>query len=266
MIVSDRVPIKSLKSLAVSFKNVNDAAPEIKNASIVQVDKILTPSIGSITSQDPILSPSRLLGPPENPGVLDVSNYPQLDGFSYAQSDMANNFSFNDFVKVEIFDTEEFESDQRNVVGERQVLKGGKRVDPVLYNEIYNPATSDSGGGGIEVITRDSTFTSSIPFLQEVPAGIDYDFIARATGSYSFAPTASTQVTYNWTTQSNATSGADTSASFSITTDTYTFTGSSSTDVKFSTKVTLSTQTLSKKDSLFTVKLLKNSNETIFFR
>ena len=262
MIVSDRVPIKSLKSLAVSFKNVNDAAPEIKNASIVQVDKILTPSIGSITSQDPILSPSRLLGPPENPGVLDVSNYPQLDGFSYAQSDMANNFSFNDFVKVEIFDTEEFESDQRNVVGERQVLKGGKRVDPVLYNEIYNPATSDSGGGGFTVITRDSTFTSSIPFLQEVPSTIDYDFIARATGSYSFSPTASTQVTYDWTTQSKATSGADTSASFSITTDTYTFTGSSSTDVKFSTKVTLSGNK-AKGGSLFTVKLLKNSNETI---
>ena len=262
MIVSDRVPIKSLKSLAVSFKNVNDAAPEIKNASIVQVDKILTPSIGSITSQDPILSPSPLLGPPENPGVLDVSNYPQLDGFSYAQSDMANNFSFNDFVKVEIFDTEEFESDQRNVVGERQVLKGGKRVDPVLYNEIYNPATSDSGGGGFTVITRDSTFTSSIPFLQEVPSTIDYNFIARATGSYSFSPTASTQVTYDWTTQSKATSGADTSASFSITTDTYTFTGSSSTDVKFSTKVTLSGNK-AKGGSLFTVKLLKNSNETL---
>ena len=262
MVVSDRVPIKSLKSLAVSFKNVNDAAPEIKNASIVQVDKILTPSIGSITSQDPILSPSTLLTPPDKPGVLDISNYPQLDGFSYAQSDMANNFSFDDFVKVEIFDTEEFESDQRNVVGERQVLKGGKRVDPVLYNEIYNPATSDSGGGGFTAITRDSTFTSSIPFLQEVPTGIDYNFIARATGSYSFSPTASTQVTYNWTTQSDATSGANTSASFSVTTDTYTFTGSSSTNVKFSTKVTLSGNK-AKGGSLFTIKLLKNSNETI---
>jgi hypothetical protein len=173
---------------------------------------------------------------------------------------MANNFSYNDFIKVEIFDTEEFESDQRNVVGERQVLKGGKRVDPVLYNEIYNPPISDTRGGGFVSTTRDSTFTSSIPFLQAVPAGIDYNFIARATGSYSFSPTASTQVTYNWTTQSNATSGVD--ASFNLTTDTYTFTSSSTTDVKFSTKVTLSGNQTTE-GSLFTVKLLKNSNETI---
>ena len=265
MVVSDRIPVKSLKSLAVLFKNINDAAPEIKNASIVQVDKILTPSIFGITSQNPLgdsneTSFSQRLT--DSSGVLDVSNYPQLDGFSYAQSDMASNFSFGDFVKVEVFDTEEFESDQRNVVGKRQVLKGGKRVDPVLYNEIYNPAISDTGGGGFITTTRDSTFTSSIPFLQAVPAGIDYNFIARATGSYSFAPTASTQVTYNWTTQSNATSGANTSASFSVTTDTYTFTGSSSTNVKFSTKVTLSGNK-TKEGSLFTVKLLKNSNETI---
>ena len=263
MVVSDRVPVKSLKSLAVLFKNVNDAAPEIKNASIVQVDKILSPSIFGITSQNTSgdsnqTSFSQRLT--DGSGVLDVSNYPQLDGFSYAQSDMANNFSFGDFVKVEIFDTEGFESDQRNVVGERQVLKGGKRVDPVLYNEIYNPTISDSGGGGFTTITRDSTFTSSIPFLQSVPAGIDYNFIARATGSYSFSPTASTQVTYNWTTQSNTTDQIY--SDFSITTDTYTFTGSSNTDVKFSAKVTLSGNK-TKEGSLFTVKLLKNSNETI---
>jgi hypothetical protein len=263
MVVSDRIPVKSLKSLAVLFKNINDAAPEIKNASIVQVDKILSPSIFGITSQNPLgdsnqTSFSLILK--DRSGVLDVSNYPQLDGFSYAQSDMANNFSYNDFIKVEIFDTEEFESDQRNVVGERQVLKGGKRVDPVLYNEIYNPPISDTGGGGFVSTTRDSTFTSSIPFLQAVPAGINYNFIARATGSYSFSPTASTQVTYNWTTQSNATSGVD--ASFNLTTDTYTFTSASTTDVKFSTKVTLSGN-LTAEGSLFTVKLLKNSNETI---
>jgi hypothetical protein len=54
MVVSDRIPIKSLKSLAVLFKNINDAAPEIKNASIVQVDKILSPSIFGITSQNPL--------------------------------------------------------------------------------------------------------------------------------------------------------------------------------------------------------------------
>ena len=132
------------------------------------------------------------------------------------------------FVKVEIFDTEEFESDQRDVVGERQVLKGGKRVDPVLYNEIYDPVLSDSGRGAITVVNRDSTFTSSIPFQRTVPEGTDYNFIARATGSYSFSPTASILVTYNWTTQSNATSGV--AASFNLTTDTYTFTSSSTTD------------------------------------
>jgi hypothetical protein len=260
MVVSDRIPIKSLKSLAVLFKNINDAAPEIKNASIVQVDKILSPSIFGITSQNSLILTQNQLKLKDRSGVLDVSNYPQLDGFSYAQSDMANNFSYNDFIKVEIFDTEEFESDQRNVVGERQVLKGGKRVDPVLYNEIYNPPISDTRGGGFVSTTRDSTFTSSIPFLQAVPAGIDYNFIARATGSYSFSPTASTQVTYNWTTQSNATSGVD--ASFNLTTDTYTFTSASTTDVKFSTKVTLSGNQTTE-GSLFTVKLLKNSNETI---
>jgi hypothetical protein len=260
MVVSDRIPIKSLKSLAVLFKNINDAAPEIKNASIVQIDKILSPSIFGITSPNSLILTQNQLKLKDRSGVLDVSNYPQLDGFSYAQSDMANNFSYNDFIKVEIFDTEEFESDQRNVVGERQVLKGGKRVDPVLYNEIYNPPISDTRGGGFVSTTRDSTFTSSIPFLQAVPAGIDYNFIARATGSYSFSPTASTQVTYNWTTQSNATSGVD--ASFNLTTDTYTFTSASTTDVKFSTKVTLSGNQTTE-GSLFTVKLLKNSNETI---
>ena len=267
MAVSDRIPVKSLKSLAVLFKNINDAAPEIKNASIVQVDKILSPSIFGITSvnssrdtnQTSISKRFKFL---DSSGVLDVSNYPQSDGFSYAQSDMANNFSFDDFVKVEVFDTGEFESDQRNVVGEKRVLKGGKRVDPVLYNEIYNPAISDTEGGGFGPITRDSTFTSSIPFLQSVPTGMDYNFIAQSTGSYSFAPTASIQVTYNWNSQSKATSGTLTSASFSITTDTYTFTSSSKTDVKFSTKVTLSGNQTTE-GSLFTVKLLKNSNETI---
>jgi hypothetical protein len=259
MMVSDRIPIKSLKPLAVLFTNINDAAPEIKNASIVQIDKILIPSIFSITSKNQV----DIFGPiqQDSAEVLDVSNYPQLDGFSYAQSDMANNFSYNDFVKVEIFDTEEFESDQRNVVGERQVLKGGKRVDPVLYNEIYDPVLSDSGRGAITVVTRDSTFTSSIPFQRTVPEGTDYNFIARATGSYSFSPTASILVTYNWTTQSKATSGV--SAGFNITTDTYTFTGSTTTDVKFSTKITLSGNLTSKNrdsdGSLFTVKLLKNS-------
>ena len=258
MVVSDRIPIKSLKPLAVLFTNINDAAPEIKNASIVQIDKILIPSIFSITSKNQV----DIFGPiqQDSAEVLDVSNYPQSDGFSYAQSDMANNFSYNDFVKVEIFDTEEFESDQRNVVGERQVLKGGKRVDPVLYNEIYDPVLSDSGRGAITVVTRNSTFTSSIPFQRTVPEGTDYNFIARATGSYSFSPTASILVTYNWTTQSKATSGVN--ASFNITTDTYTFTGSTTTDVKFSTKITLSGNSTSNRDSdgsLFTVKLLKNS-------
>jgi hypothetical protein len=264
MVVGDRIPLKSLKSLAVSFKNINDAAPEIKNASIVQVDKILTPSIFSITSLDPgpIRETNNLSSRiSDNSGVLDVSNYPQLDGFSYAQPDIANNFSYNDYVNVEVLDTQEFESDQRNLVGQKQVLKGGKRVDPVLYNEIYNPSISDSGGGGFKAVTKDSIFTSSIPFIQSLPFGTDYVFIARNTGSYTFVPTASSQITYNWTTQSNATSGVD--ANFNISTDTYTFTSASITSVKFFTKVTLSTQTLSKKDSLFTVKLLKNSDETL---
>jgi len=252
MVVSDRIPIKSLKSIAVSFKNINDAAPEIKNASIVQVDKILTPSVASITS----LNATALRENAEDvslrlnqSGILDVSNYPQLDGFSFAQPDIENNFSTNDFVNVEVFDIQEFESDQRNLVGQKQVLKGGKRVDPVLYNEIYNP------------LTRTSTFTSSIPFQIDVPASVDYEFIARNTGSYTFVPTASSQVTYNWTTQSNSTSGVN--ASFNLTTDTYTFTSASITDIKFSTKVTLSSPTSSLLDGLFTVRLLKNNNITL---
>jgi hypothetical protein len=245
MVVGDRIPIKSLKSLAVSFKNITDAAPEIKNASVVQVDKILTPSVISITSLDPGVSKG------DKPGILDISNYPQLDGFSYAQPDIENNFNVDDDVNVEVFDIQEFESDQRNLVGVKKILKGGKRVDPVLYNEIYNSST------------RVSTFTSSIPFETPLEGNADYEFIARNTGSYTFNPTASTQVTYNWATESKAVSGVD--AFFGLITDTYTFTSASITGVKFSTKVTLATPPSSAiyNKGLFTIKLVKNDTITL---
>jgi hypothetical protein len=245
MVVSDRIPIKSLKSLAISFKSITDAAPEIKNASVVQVDKILSPSVISITSLDPGVSKG------DKPGILDVSNYPQLDGFSYAQPDIENNFSVNDEVNVEIFDIQSFEADQRNLVGVKKVLRGGKRVDPVLYNEIYNSTT------------KVSTFTSSIPFEVPLEGNTDYEFIARNTGSYTFNPTASTSVDYNWTTESKAVSGVN--AEFSLVTDTYTFTSASITGVKFSTKVTLASPPSSAifNKGLFSVKLVKNNNITL---
>jgi hypothetical protein len=245
MVVSDRIPIKSLKSLAISFKSITDAAPEIKNASVVQVDKILSPSVISITSLDPGVSKG------DKPGILDVSNYPQLDGFSYAQPDIENNFSVNDEVNVEVFDIQSFEADQRNLVGVKKVLRGGKRVDPVLYNEIYNSTT------------KVSTFTSSIPFEVPLEGNTDYEFIARNTGSYTFNPTASTSVDYNWTTESKAVSGVN--AEFSLVTDTYTFTSASITGVKFSTKVTLASPPSSAifNKGLFSVKLVKNNNITL---
>ena len=176
--------IDSEKTFYAYFDFINGLSPELKGKSIAHI-QFLVDEDGNNT-------------PP------DSSSLALTQG----------TFQTGDYAFINLNDPTRFETPMNQLNGKKQIIRGGYRVDALLY--------TDSGSSYIEDISFD---TGSFSVT-------DYEFAASRTGNLTIG--AGTDIIYNWnvTTKSNPQWG--------VSTDKFTFGTDSDNQVNFQSRVYLS--------------------------
>ncbi|NNE31885.1 MAG: hypothetical protein HKN40_05895 [Winogradskyella sp.] len=176
--------VDSEKTFYAYFDFINGLSPELKGKSIAHIQFLVDESGANI--------------PP------DSSSLALTQG----------TFKTDEYVFVNLNDPTRFETPMNQLNGKKQIIRGGYRVDALLY--------TDSGSSYIEDINFD---TGSFSVT-------NYEFAASRTGNLTIG--AGTNVVYNWnvTTKSNP--------QWDVSTDKFTFSTDSDNQVNFQSRVYLS--------------------------
>ena len=176
--------VDSQKTYYAYFDFINGLSPELKDKSIAHIQFLVDERGNNI--------------PPDSSSLALTQGTFQTD----------------EYVFVNLNDPTRFEVPMNQLNGKKQIVRGGYRVDALLY--------TDSGSSYIEDINFD---TGSFSVT-------DYEFSANRTTSYTVG--SGTNSVYNWdsTTKSNA--------QWNLGTDVFTFTSNSDNQVRFQSSVKLS--------------------------
>lgn len=190
--------VDSQKTYYAYFDFINGLSPELKDKSIAHIQFLVDERGNNI--------------PP------DSSSLALTQG----------TFQSGEYVFVNLNDPSRFEVPMNQLNGKKQIVRGGYRVDAILY--------SDSGSSYVDEIGFD---TGSFSVT-------DYEFGANKSSTFTISN--NTYTTYNWsgTTKSNS--------QWNLSTDKFTFTSDSDSPVKFQTQ----TQFLFNTQGTVTVYLVKN--------
>ena len=174
--------VDSEKTYYAYFDFINGLSPELKNKSIAHIQFLVDEEGNSI--------------PP------DSSSLALTQG----------TFQSDEYVFINLNDPSRFEVPMNQLNGKKQIVRGGYRVDALLY--------SDSG----------SSYVNEIGFDTGSFSVTNYEFGANKSSTFTISN--STYTTYNWsdTTKSNS--------QWNLSTDKFTFTSDSDSPVKFQTQTT----------------------------